>query len=147
MWDFEMTLTLLGTVVVAVPVLLLACLGLPSLLDWKLGERTITRACQAATVAGLLAAITILGLMLATDRRHVAVRLGDWVAVPHYHFSATLVFDRLSVPFVILSFALCGPIGAFTTRHLHPEPGINLFFMLYAVFLVGMAVAAGPAAP
>ena len=76
MWDFEATLTLLGMVVVAAPVLLLACLGLPSLLDWKLGERTITRACQAATVAGLLAAISVLGLMLATDRRHVADRPG-----------------------------------------------------------------------
>jgi NAD(P)H-quinone oxidoreductase subunit 5 len=131
---------LLGTVVVTAPVLLLACLGLPSLLGWKLGERAITRACQGATVAGLLAAISILGIMLATDRRHVAVRLGDWVAVPHYHFAVTFVFDRLSVPFVILSFVLCGTIGAFASRYLHREPGFTRFFMLYAVFLVGMVV-------
>ena len=138
--DFEPTLTLLGMVVVIAPVLLLAGLGLPSMLDWKPPERTITRACQAATVAGLLAAITILGLMLATDRRHVAVRLGDWVVVPHYHFSVTFIFDRLSVPFVILSAVLCGTIGAFASRYLHHEPGFNRFFMLYAVFLVGMVV-------
>jgi NAD(P)H-quinone oxidoreductase subunit 5 len=140
MGDSETTLALLGAVVVAAPVLLLVCLGLPSLLDWKLGERTITRACQAATVAGLLAAITILGLMLATDRRHVAVRLGDWVVVPHYHFSVTFIFDRLSVAFVILASVLCGTIGAFASRYLHHEPGFNRFFMLYAVFLVGMVV-------
>jgi NAD(P)H-quinone oxidoreductase subunit 5 len=140
MWDIETTLTLLGTVVVAAPALLLACLGLPSLLDWKLRERTITRACQAATFAGLLAAITILGLMLATDRRHVPVRLGDWIAVPHYHFSVKFVFDRLTVPFVILSFVLCGTIGAFASRYLHRELGFNRFFVLYAVFLVGMVV-------
>lgn len=140
MWDFETSLTVLGVIVVAAPVLLLAYLGLPSLLDWKLRERTITRACQAATVAGLLAAIAILGLMLATDRRHVAVRLGDWVAVPHYHFSVRFIFDRLSVPFVILSFVLCGTVGAFASRYMHREPGFNRFFVLYAVFLVGMVV-------
>jgi NAD(P)H-quinone oxidoreductase subunit 5 len=140
MWDTESTLTLFGMVVVAAPVLLLACVGLPSLLGWRLGERTVTRACQAATIAGLLAAITILGLMLATGGRLVAVRLGNWVAVPDYHFSVTFVFDRLSVPFVILSFVLCGTIGAFASRYLHREPGFNRFFMLYAVFLVGMVV-------
>jgi NAD(P)H-quinone oxidoreductase subunit 5 len=140
MGDFEITLTLLGMVVVTAPGLLLACLGLPALLGWKLGERTITRAGQAVTVAGLLAASTILGLMLATGRRHVAVDLGDWVAVPHYHFAVKFVFDRLSVPFVILSFVLCGTIGAFASRYLHREPGFNRFFVLYAVFLVGMVV-------
>src|SRR5579871_562163 len=140
MWDVATTLLLLGIVVVAAPAVLLARLGLPSLLDWKLRERTITRACQAATIAGLLAALTILGLMLATDSRLIAVHLGDWVVVPHYHFSVTFIFDRLSVPFVILSFALCGTIGAFASRYLHREPGFNRFFLLYAVFLVGMVV-------
>ena len=141
MMDLEAVLTLLGLVVVLAPVVLLACLGLSSLLGRDLGERTITIACQAATVAGLLAAVTILGLMLATDQRHVTVRLGDWVAVPHYHFSVKFVFDRLSVPFVILSFVLCGTIGAFASRYLHRERGFNRFFVLYAVFVLGMVVA------
>jgi NAD(P)H-quinone oxidoreductase subunit 5 len=139
-WDIDTTLTLLGVVVVTAPVLLLGSLGLPSLLGAKLSERIITRCCQAATVAGLLAAITILGLMLATGRRNVAIGLGDWVAVHDYHFSVKFVFDRLSVPFVILSFVLCGTIGAFTSRYLHREPGFDRFFVLYAVFLVGMVV-------
>jgi NAD(P)H-quinone oxidoreductase subunit 5 len=140
MWDVEAIMTLLGTVVVTAPALLVADLGVPALLGWKLGERAVTRACQAATVVGLFSAITILMLMLATDRRQVTVRLGSWVAVPHYHFSVTLVFDRLSVPFVILSFVLCGTIGAFASRYLHREYGFNRFFMLYAVFLLGMLV-------
>jgi NAD(P)H-quinone oxidoreductase subunit 5 len=140
MGDVETLLTVLGLVVVTAPVLLLAGLGLYPLLGGTLRERTITRACQAATIAGLLAAIAILGLMLATGRRHVPVHLGDWVSVPHYHFSVKFVFDRLSVPFVILSFVLCGTIGAFASRYLHREPGFNRFFTLYAVFLVGMVV-------
>ncbi len=141
MWDYESAATHAGTVVVAAPALLLAFLGLPALPGWKLGERTVTRACQAATLTGLVAALAVLGLMLATGRRHVAVGLGDWVAVPHYHFSVKFVFDRLTVPFVVLSFVLCGTIGAFASRYLHREPGFNRFFVLYAVFLVGMVVA------
>jgi NAD(P)H-quinone oxidoreductase subunit 5 len=142
MWDLETTLTLLGTTVVAAPAVLLACLGLSSLLGWTLRERAVTRACQAATFAGLLAAITILVLMLATDSRHVPVHWGEWIAVPDYHFSVKFVFDRLTVPFVILSFVLCGTIGAFASRYLHHEPGFNRFFVFYAVFLVGIVVTA-----
>jgi NAD(P)H-quinone oxidoreductase subunit 5 len=140
MWDVDTTLTLLGLTVVFAPVLLLARLGLPALVGWKLRERGITHSCQAATVVGLLAAAAVLAIMLATDRRHVAIHLGYWVAVPHYHFSVTLVFDRLSVPFVILSYVLCGTIGAFASRYLHREPGFTRFFMLYTVFLVGMVL-------
>ena len=44
------------------------------------------------------------------------------------------VFDRLSVPFAILSFVLCGTIGAFAIRYMHREPGYNRFFVLYALF-------------
>jgi NAD(P)H-quinone oxidoreductase subunit 5 len=139
-WDVDTTLELLGTVIVLAPVLLLAGLGLPSLLGQPLGERTITRACQAATALGLLAAVTLVGCMLAADKPDVALRLGEWVVVRDYHFAVTFVFDRLSLPFVVLSFVLCGTIGAFASRYLHHEPGFNRFFMLYAVFLVGMVV-------
>jgi NAD(P)H-quinone oxidoreductase subunit 5 len=140
MWDVDATLEILGVVVVAAPALLLACLGLSALVGLPLRERTVTRACQAATAAGLLAVAVVLGLMLATDRRHVAVYLGDWVAIPHYRFSVLFVFDRLSVPFVLLSFLLCGTVGAFASRYLHREPGFHRFFVLYAVFLVGMVL-------
>src|SRR4029450_9432557 len=50
------------------------------------------------------------------------------------------VFDRLSVPLVILSFVLSGTIGAFATKYMHREQGYNRFFVLYAVFVLGMVV-------
>jgi NAD(P)H-quinone oxidoreductase subunit 5 len=58
-----------------------------------------------------------------------------------FHFHLKFVFDRLSVPFVILSFVLTGTIGAFANQYLHREPGYGRFFILYAIFLVGMVVA------
>ena len=95
-------------------------------------------------VSGLLAAVGVLALMLAFNvpgRPHVPIHLGDWVVIPgHYHFSVKFVFDRLSVPMAILSFVLSGTIGAFATRYMHRERGYNRFFVLYALFVLGMVV-------
>src|SRR5262249_60806282 len=74
--------------------------------------------------------------------RREASELGEWVAIPHYHFAVKLVFDRLSVPFVILSFLLCGTVAAFAARYMHRERGYNRFFVLYALFVVGMVLTA-----
>src|SRR5580765_3171569 len=134
-------MTLLGVIVVGAPAVLVTVLGVTSLLGRPLGERTVSRACQSAIVIGLLAAIAVLGLMLTGGSRHVAVELGEWVVLPGYDFSVKFLFDRLSVPLAILSFLLCGTIGAFASRYLHREPGFNRFFALYALFLAGMVTA------
>ena len=81
--------------------------------------------------------------MLTTGTRHIAINVGTWVAIPHlYHFSVKLQFDRLSVPFAILSFVLAGTIGAFASKYMHRERGFNRFFMLYSIFVLGMEVTA-----
>ncbi len=134
---------LLGLVVIASPLLLTAILGVSSLLDWKVPEKRISNLVQATIVLGLLAAALVLALMLMTGTRHVSIDQGNWVAIPRlYHFSFKFVFDRLSVPFAILSFVLAGTIGAFASRYLHREPGFNRFFALYALFVLGMEVTA-----
>ena len=144
----DTVLTALGTVVVAAPAALAAVLGVSSLLDRKLSERATAGAVYVATTAGLLAAVGIFVLMLAWDAPHVVVGLGHWVHIgrpepdPHYHFAVKFIFDRLSVPFAILSLVLCGSIGAFATRYMHREPGYNRFFALYALFMAGMVVTA-----
>src|SRR6516225_5850506 len=130
----------LGIFVVCTPLLLVIVLGIFSLLKWQLDEQTITRSVQAAIISGLAAAVAILVLMLIDGTRHVVINLGDWVEIPHYHFSIKFVFDRLSVPMAILSFLLTGTIGAFAARYMHREPGYNRFFVLYALFTLGMVV-------
>jgi NAD(P)H-quinone oxidoreductase subunit 5 len=147
----------LGAAVVALPALLVAALGLASLADRRLSERGSARAVSAATGLGLLAAVGVFVLMLATDTRHVVIGLGEWVHIghagdpgrppeagdpAHYHFAVKFIFDRLSVPFVILSLVLCGTIGAFAHRYMHREPGYNRFFVLYSVFTAGMVTTA-----
>src|SRR5262249_34423098 len=140
MFDHASLITLLGLVAVAAPVLLLCLLGLSSLINRPLREATIGKTCEAAILTGLLASIAVLALMLLHGTRHEAIEIGEWVAIPHYHFSVKLVFDRLSVPFVILSFVLCGTIAAFGSRYMHRERGYNRFFVLYALFLLGMVL-------
>ncbi len=80
-------------------------------------------------------------LTIATSEEHIAhTDPSDPHAPPHYHFAIKFVFDRLSVPFVILTFILCGTIGAFGVKYLHREPGFNRFFVFYAMFALGMVV-------
>jgi NAD(P)H-quinone oxidoreductase subunit 5 len=147
MLDYEQLMQVLGLVVVAAPALLVAFLGVSTLLRRKLSETTITRATQVAVVVGLLPAIAVLALMLILGKRHVAIEMGDWVHIGepgqgnYYHFSVKFVFDRLSVPLAILSFVLVGTIGAFCRKYLHRERGFNRFFVLYAFFLLGMVMA------
>src|SRR5207244_1887873 len=108
MFDHASLIHLLGLIVLASPLLLLCVLGIASLLNRPLSEEATGTICQATIITGLLASLTVLALMLIHGTRHEAIELGEWVAIPDYHFSLKLVFDRLSVPFAILSFLLCG---------------------------------------
>ena len=133
----------LGVGTIVAPLMLFALLGLTMLVGFPLGERMLGRCTQAAVVSGLTMAVGILVLMLFTGRRNVSVEIGDLVVIPseHFHFHLRFMFDRLSVPFAILSFVLVGTIGAFANHYLHREPGFRQFFLNYAMFLLGMIVA------
>lgn len=128
----------LGLCVIIFPVLLLCVLGISSLISRRLPEETINRFLQSGTIAGLIAAMAMWLLMLTMSNPYVPIELGSWVAIPEYEFHIKLVYDRLSIPFVILSYVLCGTIFAFASRYMHREPGYNRFFTLNAVFLLGM---------
>jgi NADH-quinone oxidoreductase subunit L len=132
----------LGLTVAAAPLALLALLGGCSLVGRHLPERATSRLTGATITVGLLASLGVAALMAARGTAHVTVGVGDWTAIPHFHFSFKLLFDRLSLPFVILTFVLCGTIGAFAKRYLHREPGFHRFYVLYAMFVAGMVTSA-----
>ena len=130
----------LGAATFVVPLLLVGVVGGASLAGRALAERASSGLVQLATILGLCSAATLLVFMLASGQRHIAIDIGHWAAIPHFDFALKLVFDRLSVPFVLLTYVLCGTIGAFSTRYLHREPGYNRFFVLYTLFLLGMVL-------
>lgn len=134
---------LLGTVTVVVPVLLFTTIGLPMLGGTPWGEKMTARWTQVAVLTGLGACLGVLSLMLMYQRYDVPIEFGHWFALPreHTHFHLSFVFDRLSVPFAILTYVLVGVIGAFASRYLHREPGYHRFFLLHSMFLMGMVLA------
>jgi NAD(P)H-quinone oxidoreductase subunit 5 len=134
------TATVFGLIVLLAPVLLLAVLGGSSLIERPLTERATGRFVRLTTATGLLATLGVLAIMLVDGRRHLTVLSTRWIGVPRYDFFVTFVFDRLSVPLVILTFLLCGTIGSFATRYMHRERGYNRFFALLAVFILGMVL-------
>jgi NAD(P)H-quinone oxidoreductase subunit 5 len=141
MFDYQLLIQICGLTVFGAPFLLLCVLGVRTLVGRPLTERTISRSVHVAVVTGLFASLAILAIMLWTGTRHVPVDLVTWVSIPHYHFAVKLMFDRLSVPFVILTFVLCGTISAFASRYLHRERGFNRFHVLYSFFVLGMVTA------
>lgn len=135
---FDLVTSQLGMTVVAAPALAVLGLGGLSLVGCPPSERVISRVIQLAVVLGLVSALTVLALMLSRGETHVPVDVGDWVSIPHYHFHIKFLFDRLSVPFVVLTFLLCGTVGAFAARYMHREPGFVRFHLCYALFVLGM---------
>jgi NADH-quinone oxidoreductase subunit L len=134
--------TTLAVVVIVSPLLLALLLGFSSILGRRFTEPTTTAILQTGTIAGLIAALAMLLLMLVSGSRYVPLEVGDWVVIPgQYHFSIKFVFDRLSVPMTILSFTLSGTIGAFASRYMHRDVGYNRFFVLYTLFVLGMVSA------
>ncbi|QDT12505.1 proton-conducting transporter membrane subunit [Planctomycetes bacterium K23_9] len=142
MTPLEITFHILGTAVIASPIALLCILGLSSLAGYKLGESVTSRLTQASVWLTSLPTVGIVVLMLATGIRYVPIELGNWVSIPeqHFHFHLKFAFDRLSIPFLLLSCTLCGVVGEFTRRYLHREEGYQRFFLFYAVFFCGMVL-------
>jgi len=144
--DYQTLIQILGSAVVACPALLVLVLGVCALLDAPLSERVIGWLTRLAVVCGLLAAIGVMVAMLINGDSRQVVDWGNWIKIEHealhYHFSVKFIFDRLSVPFVMLSFVLCGTIAAFADSYLHRERGFSRFFVFYALFLLGMVVSA-----
>ena len=137
--EVALAFKVLGLLVDGAPVMMFATLGIASMLrDRPLSERVIARCVQTGIITGLVASVAMLGLMLFWNDTQVPIEFGSWVHVKDYHFVFKFEFDKLSVPFVILTFILCGTIGAFANRYLHRERGFNRFFVLLSLFVVGM---------
>lgn len=135
-------LTFLGLLVVVAPGLLLAVFFATFLANHRMQEQTINRFIHGTLTVSLLSALTAGVLMLKHGWPQYTIDLGDWIITPNYHLKFQFILDLLSLSYATLTLILCATIGAFSTRYLHRERGYNQFFVLFAVFLVGMLIAA-----
>lgn len=138
----ENLLFFLGLLIVAPPVVLLTVFFAAFLADRRMQEGTIGKLIQVTVTTSLLAALSAAAIMLTMGTSQFPIELGDWVITSNYHLKFEFVLDLLSLSYVILTLVLCGTIGAFSTRYMHRESGYNRFFVLFAVFLLGMVTAA-----
>ncbi|MCU0709009.1 MAG: oxidoreductase [Pirellula sp.] len=135
----------LAFIVVLGPAMLLALLGLPSLFDWKWSEQFVAGLSKSVIGIGFLALIALAVLHLGDGSdQALTYRLGEWahLETAHFHLRIEYIFDWLSIPFAILSYLLCGLIAAFAANYMHREPGFPRFFLLLAMFLLGIVSAA-----
>lgn len=115
-----------------------ALLALVRLLPLRPSERQLALAVQTIFSLGLLASIAMVVSMLVGGIDSLVVPLGTWFSAGEHAFRVTLLVDRLSVPFLLMSTLLTGTVGAFTTRYLHKEPGFRRFVLLLLLFAGGM---------
>ena len=133
----------LGIATVSSPTAITVLLGTLLMLGFRPNERFVCRVVLTGVVAGLIASVGIFLGMLISGVSEVVVPLGAWIHIPPgYHFEIELLFDRLSVPFCVMIFVLCGTIASFAQGYLHREPGFHRFFMLFSIFTLGMVTAA-----
>lgn len=133
----------IGLIVVLAPAVLTVVLSIPAMFSRPLSEAATARTTQVAVLVGLIASAIMLAMMLITGERDVPIDLGAWVHLdnPDFHFNVLFAFDRLSVPFAIMTFILCGTISAFASKYMHREPGYVRFFVLFSFFQLGMITA------
>lgn len=141
--DPDALLRVLPLVALLLPALAFAGLALWSLLGRGPAESTTARVTAVAFVGSLLATLLLAAGMLATGTQHLDVRLGVWFGTPDgYTFPLALLVDRLTLPFMALTAALLGLVGAFSTRYLHRERGFTRFFLLLLLFACGLLLLA-----
>ena len=72
--------------------------------------------------------------MLISGTRNISIEIGDWVVIPseHFHSTCKFVFDRLSVPFAILTLCWSARSARSPAATCTASPAIGRFFLLYA---------------
>ncbi|MEI8212506.1 MAG: proton-conducting transporter membrane subunit [Planctomycetota bacterium] len=133
----------LGYLVIGCPILTLLVLSLTGLFQQPLPSIAVDRLTKTNVAIGLLASIGILIWMLWTGNRIRVLDLGNMVDIneEHLHFHLEFIFDRLSVPMILMSFVLIGVIGSFANIYLQADSGYHRFFLCFSVFLVGLIFA------
>jgi len=135
-------LTVLVLIGVGSPALLLAVLGVASVINRPLPERwtgLLAASSMAVACAALLVALAVYGI---TGPGTQLLSYGTWSTSHEGGIAIEFLVDRLSLTFAALSTAIAGVVSAFSNRYLHRESGYNRYFVLLAMFLVGMLLVA-----
>lgn len=135
-------LTVLVLIGVGAPTILLAALGAASMINRPLPERwtgLLAASSMAVACAALLIAFAVYGI---TRPGTQLLSYGAWSTSHEGGIAIEFLVDRLALAFAALSTAITGVVSAFSSRYLHRESGYNRYFVLLAMFVVGMLLVA-----
>jgi NADH-quinone oxidoreductase subunit L len=135
-------LTVLVVIGVGSPTFLLAALGAASMVNRPLPERwtgLLAASSMAVACTALLIAFAVYGI---TRPGTQLLSYGAWSTSHEGGIAIEFLVDRLSLAFAALSTAIAGVVSAFSSRYLHRESGYNRYFVLLAMFVVGMLLVA-----
>jgi NAD(P)H-quinone oxidoreductase subunit 5 len=138
----SLPLTVLVLIGVGSPTLLLAVLGAASMVNRPLPERwtgLLAASSMGIACAALLVAFAVYGI---TRPGTQLLSYGAWSTSHEGGIAIEFLVDRLSLAFAALSTAIAGVVSAFSSRYLHRESGYNRYFVLLAMFVVGMLLVA-----
>jgi NADH-quinone oxidoreductase subunit L len=136
-------LPLEAMVVVAVgsPAVLLAILGVASLINRPLPERVTGTVAAGAMMLACAALVAALAAYTTTSEQTL-LSFGTWSTSDEKGIAIEFLVDRLSLGFAALSAGIAGVVAAFSNRYLHREAGYNRYFALLAMFVTGMLLLA-----
>jgi NADH:ubiquinone oxidoreductase subunit 5 (subunit L)/multisubunit Na+/H+ antiporter MnhA subunit len=117
-----------------------ACAGLGVLLlsGRAVPERTVTRTTALSLLAAWLAAVVLFARYVTCGE--LQLELGRWFSAGHYAFVISIKIDQLSASMLLIASSLGALIGRFSFRYLHRERGFTRFFLLLALFQLGMTL-------
>lgn len=127
---------------IATPVALLALLGIPSLLARPMSETFVGSVTRVAMLGIFVSTCLALLLLLLRGGAGWVASFGTWFGTATHGYSFDLRIDALSLGFAALAAAAAGVDAAFSYRYLHREPGYNRYFVLFAVFVLGIMLIA-----
>lgn len=137
-----LSLELLMLVGIGAPALVLAALGVASLLDRPLQERWTGRIAAGSMTVSFAAITTALIVYVTARRGTLLVSYGSWSTTYEGGIAIEFLLDGMSLAFAALVAAIAGVVAAFSNRYLHREPGYNRYFVLFAMFVTGMLLVA-----
>jgi len=122
--------------------MLLALLGITSLLNRPLGERWTGRLTATAMVTSGTALSVALAGYGAIGQPTELLSYGSWSTSHEGGIPIQFLIDRFALAFGALSAWIVAIVSAFSNRYLHRESGYNRYFTLLGMFVTGMLLVA-----
>ncbi len=129
-------------VALGAPAMLLATLIVALLIQRSPREVFVAVLTQTSLWLSFFATMVALVLFFASGAKPTVASYGSWFSAGKVGFKFDFLIDGWSLGFATLLSGICVIVAAFSGRYLHRETGYHRYFVLLALFVVGMLLVA-----